>query len=439
MSDALDALRRDGAPELAVRAFERMQAAAAAGPTFLRESALDPVDDVPHLDDLTEIDEVPEGVLCLRLNGGLGTSMGLSGPKALLPVRGQRTFLDLVLDQAEDDGLPLVLMDSYRTEAATTEALARRGEIGVERFAQHRVPRLDAVTGRAVSLGADGWSPPGHGDLFLALQTRGVLERWLAAGYRTLFVANIDNLGARYDVRIASWMRRRGVPMVMEVTERTEVDRKGGHLVRHGGRWGLREKAQVHPDDMASFLDIERHGWFNTNNLWFDLEALHAALLACDGLPPLPVFTNPKRVRSGGALHDVVQLESAMGSALAWLPGATPLAVDRSRFSPVKTTSDLLRVRSDATVEVAPGVLQPWGPPPVVELDPLHYRTVEQLDRHFPQGAPSLRGCSRLHVTGPVTFRERVACMGDVTVSADRAVTVPKGTLLRGLAIAAAA
>lgn len=409
-----------------------MQVKAASGPAVVREEDLEPVGPVPTLDGLPLPRRVPAGVVCLRLNGGLGTSMGLTGPKALLPVRGERTFLDVLVEQSEAVGQPLALMDSFHTMRATGWALAERGA-AVPRFLQHRVPRLDPVTLQPVDLGPASWSPPGHGDLFVALQTRGVLDRWLEQGMRTLFVSNCDNLGARFDPRIPAWMQSRGLPMVMEVTRRTEADRNGGHLVRRGGRWGLRETAQVAEGERSHFEDIGRHRWFNTNNLWFDLVALRRALRSCGGVPPLPVFTNPKTVQG----RDIVQLESAMGSALGWLEGATPLAVDRGRFCPVKTTADLLRVRSDATEEGPDGSLRPVGRPPVVQLDPRFYKTVEQLDQRFPHGPPSLRRCRRFEVRGDVTFEAGVVCEGNVVIETEVPLVVRSGARLGARRLAA--
>lgn len=425
-------LRHDGAPPLARASFARMRAEASAGPMVVHEAELEAVGTLVSLDALPPPPSCPEDVVCLRLNGGLGTSMGLSGPKALLPVRGERTFLDVLVDQAHATGQSLALMDSFHTMRATGRALAERS-VDLPRFVQHRVPRLDPTTLQPVDLGTASWAPPGHGDFFLALQTRGVIDRWIDQGMRTVFVANVDNVGARFDARIPAWMRAQGLPMVMEVTRRTAADRKGGHLVRRSGRYGLRETAQVAPGERHHFKNIQRHQWFNTNNLWFDLVLLRRALRACDGLPPLPVFTNPKTVLG----RSIVQLESALGSSLGWLEGATPLAVDRDRFCPVKTTGDLLRVRSDATEVASDGSLRSVGPPPVVQLDPRHYQTVEDLDRHFPHGPPSLRDCTRIELQGPVTFEAGVVCEGEVVIATDTPLVVQAGTRLGGVLQAA--
>ena len=40
-------------------------------------------------------------LVVLKLNGGLGTSMGCTGPKSLIRVRNEHTFLDLTVQQIE--------------------------------------------------------------------------------------------------------------------------------------------------------------------------------------------------------------------------------------------------------------------------------------------------------------------------------------------------
>lgn len=40
-------------------------------------------------------------LVVIKLNGGLGTSMGCHGPKSVIPVRSDLTFLDLTVQQIE--------------------------------------------------------------------------------------------------------------------------------------------------------------------------------------------------------------------------------------------------------------------------------------------------------------------------------------------------
>src|SRR5215208_5233937 len=76
------------------------------------------------------------------------------------------------------------------------------------------------------------WAPPGHGDLYTSLVTSGMLAELLEHGYEFAFVANSDNLGAVLEPRILSWFAREELPFAMEVADRTQADRKGGHPAR---------------------------------------------------------------------------------------------------------------------------------------------------------------------------------------------------------------
>ena len=96
-------------------------------------------------------------------------------------------------------------------------------------------------------------------------------------------------------------------------------------------------------------MDASRHPFFHTNNLWMDLRALSETLGRRDGVLGLPIIRNIKTVDPTDASSpEVIQIETAMGAAVAVFPGAVAIEVDRGRFLPVKTTSDLLVLRSDA-------------------------------------------------------------------------------------------
>ena len=272
--------------------------------------------------------------------------------------------------------------------------------------------------------------PPGHGDIYIALAVSGTLEALLGAGLRYAFVSNSDNLGALADVRIAAWLAAEQVPFALEAVRGTPADRKAGHLARYQGRVVLRETAQV-PDGDTSFTDVERWRWYNTNNIWIDLRAL-ADLQATDpAAPALPLIVNRKTVDPRDpASTPVIQLESAMGAAIGSIPGARAVHVPRSRFAPVKTTNDLLVVRSDAYELTDDGQMRRRfdGPGPVVTLDRQFYELLPDFEHRFPAGAPSLRRCRRFEVEGDVTFGGGVVAAGDVQVAGPRHVPGPGGT-----------
>jgi UTP--glucose-1-phosphate uridylyltransferase len=301
-------------------------------------------------------------------------------------------------------------------------------------FLQGREPKLSADTHAPISWPANPaleWCPPGHGDLYVSLHTSGMLGALRAAGIDWAFVSNADNLGAEVEPRIPAWAEAERVPFVLEAARRTPADRKGGHLAMRDGRLVVRESAQV-PDGDDSFEDLERWQWFNTNNLWVDLRALERLLAEQEGGPDLPLIVNRKTVDPADPSSPaVLQLETAMAGALGAIDGARAVEVPRTRFAPVKTTGDLLVVRSDAWELGGDGRMTPAfaDAPPVLELDPACYGRIDDLEARFPAGPPSLRGCRRLTVRGDVTFGAGVVVEGEVEL--DGPAHVPDGALLR--------
>lgn len=417
-------MREAGCTPAQIRRFQRnRQRYLEEGAGQLAESDLEPVDSLPGLDTLPLGEEVLlRQVVVIKLNGGLGTSMGLEGPKALLPVRGRHSFLELVVGQLrhlrKTQGLevPLLLMNSFNTQQATNQALA---ELGFEQdhpheFLQSRIPKLtpDGEPARDDEQPHYEWCPPGHGDLYPSLRESGLVESLRQRGIRWAFVSNVDNLGAVLDLRILRWLAEQQPPFLMEVTRRTESDRKGGHLARHAqtGQLLLREVAQCPEQDAEAFADIERHRFFNTNNLWIDLEALDQRW------DDLPLIVNRKPLRPDQPdTQPVIQLETAMGAAIGTIEGARAIEVPRTRFVPVKTTSDLLTVRSDLFDLRADFRLVRTDPKPLpaVELDPRHYQLMADFEA-LVAGVPSLRECRCLRVEGPVRFTDETRLAGDV-------------------------
>jgi UTP--glucose-1-phosphate uridylyltransferase len=432
----------EGLPELAIRAFRQHYALVRSGETGqMPSSQIAPVGALPDADALAEsLDGIGQAALAqaviLKLNGGLGTSMGLARAKSLLPVKGASSFLDLIAEQAQASGCPLVLMNSFSTHDDSMQALAGYAGLDVRAFLQHKVPKVDARTLRPAEwpTEADTWCPPGHGDLYTALVTSGVLDALRAAGKRYAFISNADNLGAVLDRRILGYFASASLPFLMEVADRTEADRKGGHLATMHGRLVLRESAQCPADDVADFQDTAKYRYFNTNSIWLDLDALQTALDAHGGVFPMPLIRNEKTIAPRDpSSTPVYQLESAMGAAIALFEGAAAIRVPRTRFAPVKTCADLLRVRSDATELTDDHRLVPNPAAAVetlpIELDAAHFKFVTQLDERFPEGPPSLVACTSLEIVGDVRFGSGVKCVGDVVVQAAGAVCIENETL----------
>lgn len=457
LAAAQEKMRAGGVHPVAIDVFSHYYRQLETGATgLLHESDLEPITDPTRLADL-EIDaEQGKAALgatvVIKLNGGLGTSMGMSGAKSLLEVRDGLTFLDLIASQVlqarERHGvrLPLVFMDSFRTHDDTLQALAAYPDLPVGDlpldFMQNREPKIRADDLMPVEWPADPsleWCPPGHGDLYTALSGSGLLSQLLDAGFRYAFVSNSDNLAATADVQIAGWFASTEAPFATEVCRRTPADRKGGHLAirKSDGQLILRETAQTAPEDMESFIDITRHRYSNTNNLWLNLQALADTLEATGGVLGLPLIRNAKTVDPADPSSPaVIQIETAMGAAVEVFPGATALEVERDRFVPVKSTNDLLALRSDAydmcgdfSIRLADGLTDA----PYVDLDSAFYKLVGDFDARFPAGPPSLVAATSLTVRGDWTFGAGVVARGDVEVNADGSPgVIADGTVLEG-------
>lgn len=457
---ALRRLEHDHAPPALKATFTHQLRRVMAGESgLIAEAEIEPVTELPTLESLDRYRAAGEkalsAVAIIKLNGGLGTSMGLDKAKSLLPVKPGLSFLEILsrqvrhLRKQHGIALPLVLMNSYSTEVDSLSALADdtellEGQPGVPlSFLQNRVPKLRADTLEPVLWPDDHaleWCPPGHGDLYTALASTGLLDLLLQKGLRYAFVSNSDNLGATLDPVLLGYLADRKRPFLMEVTARTEADRKGGHLARRvGGGFLLRESAQCPAADSASFQDIGRHRFFNTNNLWLDLVALRAYMDRTGQPPALPVMVNRKTVDPRDPHSTpVLQLETAMGAALGVFEGAEAVCVPRTRFAPVKTTDDLLALWSDAYLldEHAHLRLHPRRHlvPPVVKLDPRFYKMWPDFQQRFPHGAPSLLDCRSLTVEGDVLFATGITLKGEVRI---RNTKAEPATLLPALATSA--
>lgn len=449
---ALERMRAAGVSQPAMNTFARHYDNLAAGATgLIAEADVEPALPAVLLEDVQvtpqEQREALDRTAVITLNGGLGTSMGLAGPKSLLPVRDELTFLDitvrqvLALREQHHVRLPLILMDSFSTQEPTLEALSRYPELELDGlpldFVQSQEPKLRADDLSPVSWEADPrleWCPPGHGDLYPSLLASGLLDALLEAGYRHAFVSNVDNLGAVPDGRLAAWFAASGAGYAAEVCPRTEMDKKGGHLVRRraDGRLVLRDTAQTAEDEMVHFMDADTHPYVNTNNLWFDLSRLRDMLTERGGVLELPLIRNAKTVDpTDKGSTPVIQIESAMGGAIELFDDAVAIGVTRERFVPVKTSNELTLLRSD--VYTVDGTTYRLGrtvePAPVVDLDKGHYGMIGDLDARFPAGVPSLVEATRLEVQGDWSFGAGVRVVGRALLGPEGG-TVEDGTTL---------
>jgi len=440
-------MRQADLPELMISVFCHYFQQLVQGATgYIGGKEAQPVQQLPQFEELTEAHyaagvAVLDKTLVLKLNGGLGTSMGIQGAKSLLPAKDQWSFLDIIVQQMlylreqRAARLPLVLMNSFNTEEDSVAALAAYPHFGQDlpfSFLQHKEPKVLKSTLLPAEWPADPtkeWCPPGHGDIYAALMTSGMLPQMIDAGFDYAFVSNSDNLGAMLDLRILGYMATEQLPFLMEVADRTLADSKGGHLAqRPDGQLILRELAQCPPAELEAFQDIRRYRYFNTNNLWIHLPTLNQVLQERDGVLGLPLILNEKPVDPTNLSSPrVYQLETAMGSAIACFAGAQALVVPRSRFIPVKKNNDLLLLWSDVydldeafQMTMHPSRATPeMGGAPLILLDERYYQLIDDMRERFPYGAPSLVRCTELRVEGNVYFGRNVTLQGKVHIVND--------------------
>ena len=453
LAQAQEKMRAAGASVAAIDVFTHYYGELEAGATgLIREDSIEPLLEPDTLEGV-EIDdgaarEAFAKTAIIKLNGGLGTSMGMDRAKSLLPVRDGKSFLDLIVEQvrharaATGARVPLLLMNSFRTREDSLAALSQYADLAVGDlpldFLQNAEPKIRVDDLTPVTWPSDPtleWCPPGHGDIYTAILASGVLEQLLDAGFRYASASNSDNLGAVPSPRIAGWFAASGAPYAAELCPRTLADKKGGHLAirKTDGRLILRDTAQTAPDEMDFFTDEFRHPFFHTNNLWFDLEKLHAALSERGAVLGLPLIRNVKTVDpTDSRSPEVFQIETAMGAAIEVFEGATAIVVGRDRFLPVKTTNDLLLLRSDAYELAQDGALRlSVDAAPLVDLDAKVYKTMAGFEARFPFGAPSLSGATSLTVRGDWSFGSDVVVTGGVSLAdAGRPALVPDGSVL---------
>jgi UTP--glucose-1-phosphate uridylyltransferase len=440
-----------GVDEVAIETFAHYFRLLEHGETgMIPESSIEPVEMESLATVAISDEDAAEAIrttAVIKLNGGLGTSMGMDRAKSLLCVRRGLSFLDIIARQVlhlrKEYGatLPLIFMNSFRTSADTMAALARYTDLPVEglplEFLQNKEPKLLVKDLSPANWPKDPdleWCPPGHGDLYTALRGTGLLERLIEAGYQRVFVSNSDNLGAVPEARVAGWFATSGAPFAIEAVRRTPSDRKGGHFARRkiDGRIVLRETAQTPEQDRQALADLDRHKYSSTNNLWFDLAAMKQALDVRQGILGLPLIRNVKPLDpSDPSTPEVIQIETAMGAAIEVFEGSRLIEVGRERFVPVKTTDDLLVLRSDV-YDLGQGFVldQAAAELPYVDLDDDYYKLVGEFDKRFPDGAPSMKKASSLRVAGDWTFGHGVQVVGDVSLEATSAQRIDADTVL---------
>jgi len=384
----------------------------------------------------------------VKLNGGLGTTMGCTGPKSLVEAHDGMTFLDLIVEQLKEVNraygvdVPLVLLCSFNTYWETLKVLPKYSKSGVRVFTylQSTHPRFDEATLLPVAeklyASDDEWYPPGHVEVFPYLVSSGVYDTLAKEGKEYIFVSNVDNLGAIVDLAILNHMVSQKLDFAAEVTPKTMLDVKGGTLIDQGGQLRLLEIAQVPRDHISDFTSIRKFSIFNTNNMWVRMQAMKEIVDSGRIYSDLDLIVNRKPFGKG---RTVVQLEIASAASISFFKRSVGICVPRTRFLPVKGTSDLFLLQSNlfqftnGTARQNPDRMQECGTMalPRARFGP-EFKTVKDFLARFPQGVPNIVGLEDLVVSGDVTFGKGVVLRGHVVIVAPPGskIQIPSGTIL---------
>ena len=413
----------------------------------------------PKAEQVINYDKLPESeavdflnkLAVLKLNGGLGTSMGCVGPKSVIEVRDGMSFLDLSVRQIEylnrtyNVNVPFVLMNSFNTDYDTSNIIKKYEghNIDIMTFNQSKFPRIVKDSLLPVPKSADSpindWYPPGHGDVFESLYNSGILEKLLDRGIEIVFLSNADNLGATVDLRILQHMIDSRAEYIMELTDKTKADVKGGTIIDYDGSVRLLEIAQVPKEHVNEFKSIKKFKYFNTNNIWMNLKAVKRVVenneLAMEIIPNAKSISADKK---GESDISIIQLETAVGAAIRHFQNAHGVNVPRRRFLPVKTCSDLMLVKSDLfTLSHGELVIDPnrFGPAPLIKLGS-DFKKVSSFQSRIPS-IPKIMELDHLTITGAVNLGRNVTLKGTVIIVATESSTIdiPPGSVLENVVV----
>lgn len=398
-----------------------------------------PSNQLPLYDELPSIDferskELLDKLVVVKLNGGLGTTMGCQGPKSLITVRNDMTFLDISVRQIKfinstyNCNVPLVLMNSFNTDDDIKRIEERyKGQVLFYTFCQSKFPRIEKETLLPFVTDPNcdndsSWYPPGHGDFYKSFVNSGLCDYFLKLGKEFVFVSNIDNLGAVVDLKILNYLTNqpsKPCEFLMEVTDKTRSDIKGGTLVYNNDKIMLLEFAQVPKSHVDEFISVHKFKIFNTNNLWIRLSSIKRILN--NNSMHMETIVNSKTLENG---TKVIQLENAIGAAIKCFEGAVGLNVPRLRFLPVKTTSDLLTILSDLyCLELPTGLIfmnprRSFPSVPLVKLGSNHFGKLKEFLERF-EDIPEMLELDHLTVSGDIRFGKKVILKGTVIIIAN--------------------
>jgi len=305
--------------------------------------------DLPEINE-NEINNISKQISVIKLNGGLGTTMGCTGPKSLMKIKNEYTFMDILLKQNSFYNIPFILMNSFYTDQTTKDYLkniSKEQLTNIYTFNQNCYPRIIKDTGEYFDIKTDNIDhlyPPGHGDLLQSFGNSNIIDKLISKGIKYVFISNSDNLGATLDFKILNDLIQSDTDFAIELTPKTLNDVKGGTLIKYENKYRMFEVAQCPPDKLSEFTSIDKFKYFNTNNIWIKLDSIKT-LLKTYYIEDIDIIINNKKLKDG---RECIQLEYAIGSMVKFFNNVKCYIVERNRFIPVKNNDDLDLVRSNA-------------------------------------------------------------------------------------------
>jgi len=394
--------------------------------------------------DKTIIKELLDKLVVVQLNGGLGYFIGCKGPKCgiqILKKSGGITILDckvmqiIKLNKEYGCNIPLVLMNSPRTDSETEVLIQKYNklEIDIHTFVQNVHPFMykDTLSPLPKSQSSlEGWYPPGSGEVFSAMYRQGLLEKFKNEGKELLFISNMENLGSSVDLKLLHYIANPKVNLdfLLETTNRISTDQAGGFAIKYKDRHvHILEISQI-PSQVMSKFSLSNFKYWNTNNIWTRIgvviDMMKQQQIDLD-------FIVKYKVING---KNIAQLETPVAMSIQSFPKAASILVPRSRYRPVKSTSDLLQVQSEL-FELQHGLLvastkRSYSSDPLVKLGD-EFKSMAEYERRF-KTIPNILELDHLTVSGDVYFGANVTLKGTVIIVANSGsrIDIPDGVVL---------
>lgn len=415
-------------------------------PVSLKDPVMIPFEEVQNFNYVGN--NLIDQLVVLKLNGGLGTTMGCTFAKSCITIDTEKswTFLHYIQHQIDSFNkirqthIPIWYLNSYKTHRETEKVL---GANQFNSLIQNKFPRIDnslpfqRIPFTYPNEPEEDWNPPGHGDIYTVMEISNWLTDQLKANKKFVFISNSDNLGATPDLGILGLMAARNIDFLMETTPKTEADRKGGSLIYNKNKINLVEIAQIDQSDPEAMDIFQSLPVFNTNNIWISIPKL-LELIQDKAIQPT-LIQNTKNILE----KPVIQLESAMGAAIKSFENAASLVVPRNRFIPVKSTSDLLLLQSDYYIKDEFGIIRihPERPAAIRDIIPAiklgrSYQTTSDFHKRIPT-VPSMMLVTQLELEGEVWFEPQVKLIGAITIvgNTQQHLLVKSGTTLENIVI----